>query len=316
MERESADKEQTSRKRSGSWIYRGLLFAIVAGSVAAYFGWWSNFRSFRPEFSTAEPIAIRDAAKSRTMLLWKETILVSPFDGAVHFPLGPEAVRVSKGDIVAEILSGSRKTVIKVPESGYFIPALDGFEGKWGFSDAWPGDGELPTAGSLEFKAEGERVARGESLGKLVPQPQELRAIAYVGMDESIRGQIKRGSMLFSLGGERPQKALIRAVQDYGSKVKVYVTLPFFPMTVINSRSREVEFFHGESKGVVIPESAVLQKDGGVGVYAFSSGKLEYRNVTGQPLPKSRFLVTGGLKAGDLVLSRAALGAERKVLLW
>ena len=161
MERESADKEQPSRKKAGSWIYRGLLIAIVAGSVAAYFCWWSNFRSFRPEFSTAEPIVIRDAAKATTMLLWKETVLVSPFDGAVHFPLGPETVRVSKGDIVAEILSGSRKTVIKAPESGYFLPALDGLEGKWSFSDAWPGDWELPTAGSVDCRVEGQRVARG-----------------------------------------------------------------------------------------------------------------------------------------------------------
>lgn len=161
----------------------------------------------------------------------------------------------------------------------------------------------------------GTRPARG-GVGKLIPQPQELRAIAYVGMDEATRGQVRKGSILFSVEGERPQKALIRAVQDYGSKAKVYVTLPFFQVTMLSSRNREIEFFHGELKGVVLPESAILQKDGGVGVYAFCAGKLQYRNVTGQPLPKSRYLVTAGLKAGDLVLTQAAVGAERKVLLW
>jgi hypothetical protein len=121
---------------------------------------------------------------------------------------------------------------------------------------------------------------------------------------------------MFSVGGERPKKAGIRAVQDYGSKAKVYFTLPFFPTKMVSKRNLELEFFHGEKKGVVLPESALMQRDGGMGVYAFSAGKLEYRSVKGQPLPKSRFLVTEGLKAGDLVLSQASLGEERKVLLW
>jgi hypothetical protein len=316
LEREPAGNERSPGKRTGPWLYRGLLVVIVVGSLAVYLGWWTHFRSYRPEFSTAEPLTIRETVSSRTILLWGETVLVSPVDGVVHFPLGPGTVRVSKGDIVVEILSGSQKAIIKVPQSGYFVPGLDGLEGKWSFSGAWPGDGELPPAGSLKWKAEGERVSRGRSVGKLIPQPQELRAIAYVEMDEATRGQIRKGTVLFSIDGERPQQAFIRAVQDYGSKAKVYVTLPFFPMTMANSRSRQIEFFQGELKGVVVPESALLQKAGGVGVYAFCSGKLEYRNVTGKPLADSRFLVTGGLKAGDLVLSQAAVGAERKVLLW
>jgi hypothetical protein len=316
LEREPAGNERSSKKKTGPWLYRGLLVVIVAGSLAAYLGWWTHFRSYRPEFSTAEPLTIRETVRSKTILLWGETVLASPLEGVVHFPLGLEAVRVSKGVIVAEILSGSQKAIIKAPQSGYFLPALDGLEGKWAFSGAWPGDGELPSAGSLKWKAEGERVSRGSSVGKLIPQPQELRAIAYIEMDEATRGQIRKGTVLFSIDGERPQQALIRAVQDYGSKAKVYVTLPFFPMTMVNSRSRQIEFFQGELKGVVVPESALLQKAGGVGVYAFCSGKLEYRNVTGMPLAASRFLVTEGLKAGDLILSQAEVGAERKVLLW
>ena len=316
MEREPAGNGQSSGSRNGPWLYRGLLFVIVAGSLAAYLGWWTHFRSYRPEFSTAEPLTFRETVRSRTILLWGETVLFSPLDGVVHFPLGTEGVRVSKGDIVAEVVSGGQKAIVKVPQSGYFIPGLDGLEGKWAFSGAWPGDGELPAAGSLRWKAEGERVSRGGGVGKLIPQPQELRAIAYIEMDEATRGQIRKGTVLFSIDGERPQQALIRAIQDYGSKAKVYMTLPFFPMTMVNSRSRQIDFFQGEMKGVVVPESALLQKAGGVGVYAFCSGKLEYRNVTGKPLANSRFLVTGGLKAGDLVLSQAAVGAERKVLLW
>jgi hypothetical protein len=312
----TASKEQPARKHAVRWGYWGLLVAILAGGVAAYFGWWSNFRACRPEFSTAEPLTIREKAPSRSVLLWSESILTSPLDGAVHYPLGVEPVRVGKGDVVAEVLTGSQRAIVRAPFSGYFIPGLDGLEGKWNFSDVWPGDGELPAGFLLRPKAEGERVGRGGSLGKLIPQPQELRAIAYVEMDESVRGQIGKGVIMFAFDGERPQRALVRAVHDFGPKAKVYMTLPIFPMSITLCRSKEIEFFHGEMNGVVLPESAVIQKAGAMGVYAFASGKLEYRSVSGQPLPGARFLVVNGLKAGDLVLSRASAGGERKVLLW
>ncbi len=316
MERVATAKEQPARKHIWRWGYWGLLVAILTGSVAAYAGWWSNFRAYRPEFSTAEPLTIQEKAPSRSVLLWSESVLASPMDGAVHYPFGVEPVRVAKGEVVAEVLSGSQKAIVRAQQSGYFIPGLDGLEGKWSFSDIWPGDGELPAGSSLRPKVEGTRVGRGKAIGKLVPQPQELRAIAYIEMDESVRRQIGKGVILFSIEGERPQRARIRAVHDFGPKAKVYLTLPIFPVSIPFSRNKKIEFFHGEKKGVVLPESALLQKAGAMGVYAFASGKLEYRSVVGQPLPGGRFLVTNGLKAGDLVLSRASAGAERKVLLW
>jgi hypothetical protein len=316
LERKNTSVNGKTDKALRSWLYMALLAAIIAGSAAAYLGWWSNFRSFRPEFSTAEPLLIKETAKTDSVLLWGEIVIVSPAEGKVHYPFGIKPARVSKGETVAVVRTGNRDMDVKAPQSGYFVPGLDGLEGKWTFSGTWPGDGQLPTAGNLSLKLEGTRIYVGKGLGKLVPQPQDLRAIAYLGMDEGTRGQIKRGFVLFSLAGERPQKALIRAVQDYGPKAKIYITLPYFPMEVMSSRLREIEFFHGERKGVVLPESAILQKSGGMGVFAFDSGKLEYRGVKGQPLPGSRFLVTEGLKAGELVLSRASLGAERKVLLW
>ena len=316
MERETTSTNAKTGKAVRSWLYIGLLAAIIAGSAAAYLGWWSNFRSFRPEFSTAEPLLIKETATTESVLLWAESVIVSPADGKVHYPLGKEPARVSKGDVVAEVRSENGNTAVKALQSGYFVPALDRFEGKWSFSGIWPGDGQLPSAGNLAWKHEGTRVSRGEGIGKLIPQPQDLRVIAYLGMDNAARGQVERGFVLFSLEGERPQKAPIRAVQDYGPKAKIYITLPFFPLRVLSSRVREIEFFHGERKGVVLPESAILQKSGSMGVFAFDSGKLEYRGIKGQPLAGSRFLVTEGLKAGELVLSQASLGAERKVLLW
>ncbi len=316
MKEEKDTRESSSRQRAKTWIYRGLVVAIVLGGIVAYLGWWSHFRNFRPEFATAEPLCLREKTPSMTVFLWEEQLLVAPFDGVVHYPLGPVPSRVSKGEIVAEIISGPKRVAIQAPKSGYFVPGLDGLEGKWSFSGVWPGDGEIPQGRHLKWKKDGENVAGGRAIGKLVPQPQDLRAVAYIGADEAARRQIKSGAVLFSMNGERPQKARIRAVQDYGSKAKVYLTLPFFPLQAVSSRSGEVDFFHSGIEGVVVPESAVLQKDGGLGVFAFSSGKLQYRGVTGQPLPKSLFLVTGGLKAGDLVLGQASLGAERKVVLW
>lgn len=317
MERNpAAANGKEGRKRNLRWGYWALFVAILAGSAAAYFAWWSNFRSLRPEFTVAEPLSIREKARTRAVLLWSESVLSAPLEGVVHYPQGTEAVRVSKNEVVAEVVSGSRRAVILAPNSGYFLPGLDGLEGKWNFSDLWPGDGQLPGAAKFRRIGEGSRLRKGDPLGKILPQPQELRAIAYVEADRAIRKQIENGVLLFALSGERPQRASIRAVQDFGPKVKVYLSLPSFPIGIPYTRAQEIEFSHGEEKGVVLPESAILQKEGKMGVFVFVSGKLEYHPVLGLPLPGARFLVTEGLRPGDLVLTRAEAGAERKVLLW
>jgi hypothetical protein len=304
------------RKRNLRWGYWALLAAILAASSMAYLAWWSNFRSLRPEFSIAEPFSIHEKTQTRVALLWSETVLASPVDGAVHYPQGEEAVRVAKNEAVAEVVSGGRKAVVLAPQSGYFLPGVDGLEGRWNFSDLWPGDGQLPDAAKFRRIPEGSRLRKGEPLGKILPQPQELRAIAYVEADEAVKKQVEGGMLHFALPGERPQRARVRAVQDFGPKVKAYLSLPFFPPEISFSRETEFEFFQGEKKGVVLPESAILQKEGKLGVFAFVSGKLEVRPVLGQPLPGARFLVIEGLRPGDLVLTRAEAGAERKVLLW
>jgi len=316
MDRNPAVNGKQGRKPNVRWGYWALLAVILAGSASAYLAWWSNFNSMRPEFAVAEPFSIHEKTKARTVLLWSESVLASPLDGAVHYPQGVEPVRVSKDETVAEVISGNRKAVIRAPQSGYFLPGLDGLEGKWNFSDLWPGDGQLPAVSKFRRIGEGSRVGRGDPVGKILPQPQELRAIAYVDAEEAVRRQIGNGILRFSLAGERPQRATVRAVQDFGPKVKAYLSLPVFPLWIAVSREREFEFYQGEQMGIVLPESAILQKEGKLGVFAFVSGKLEYLPVLGQPLPGSRFLVTSGLRAGDLVLSRAEAGAERKVLLW
>ncbi|MGI6782637.1 MAG: hypothetical protein ACOX5A_00305 [Aminivibrio sp.] len=296
-------------------LYFSAILVIAVGAVNAYFLWWELRESQNPDLVAAVSYTHADRIPARAILFWREEKVLSKWAGTVSYPsIFPG--RVARGDTVAVVDGPAGKMAVKAERAGYFLPALDGAEGDWTYSALWGGMDPLPKAPKAEFFAPGTRVEKGSPVGKLAPQPQELRCILYADAAPSLARDIRKGFVrVKTRADEWPLRAEVRAARFRESKVKLYLTLPFFPSELISSRELSLILEAGEKTGVAVPESAVTIRGGKLGVLMVDDG-VHFKEVKGAPADEGRFFITEGLRPGQIVVLNAQSGKEGKIRLW
>jgi len=298
-------------------LYYFFTICIIVGAVFIYKAWWNRYFRLRPELAVAEPAVLPIDAPVEGALVWEEEILIAPAEGSVSFPKGGGPVFCARGDTVAVLSASSGRRVIHAPRPGYFMAALDGSEGSWSYGDIWPGNSSLPTPGPLRFMKEGANVHAGEPLGKMIPQPQKLRCVAYLDKTAYTEDLHSRKDLELKRNlSELPFRAEVRTVKDLGPAIKVYLSLPFFSGEDLRSRRVSFLLHSGQARGVMIPESAVILRNRKKVVFLVTGDRSKAVEVSGTPVSGKRFLVESGLAPGDLVIISGADAEEGEVRLW
>jgi hypothetical protein len=303
-------------KRIAYRIFYGLCVAVIACLwIYAFKSYFDHYDSVHPEITWAEPWVQVDMAQADGVLLWNEEIIASPRDGTVKYPAGRGPMRAPKGAVVAKVVAGSAVSDVKMKEDGYFVAGLDGHEGKWKYSTLWLED--MPDPSPLKMMEEGSKVSKGAPVGKLIPQPQELRLIGYVDFSADMGGKLESNRLMIKMDElDTSSRAYVRVYETIGHKAKIYIDIPWFPPNVLMSRKYRLLAETGETLGVAIPESAVGSLGGKQGAFVLKGSNAVFTEIKGRVIDGSRFLATEGLKLGDAVIADADGAREGKVRLW
>lgn len=298
------------------FFYFSVILVVAVGTVKIYILWWDRHNTLNPDVVTAIPYTHTDKIPARGILIWREAVVPSRWNGTVTYPFtSPQ--RVGKGETLAVVSTSSGKMALKAESVGYFLSAIDGAEEKWNYSAFWNGMAPLPEPPPLHFFSPGARVEKGKPLGKIILQPQELRCILYADVTPSLERDIKAGFVRIKteeLGWAR--RAEVRVARFHDSKVKLYLTLPFFPPSFVVSREIFLFLETGERTGIIIPESAVVLREGRLGVLQVEGNIARFQGIKGLPVEGGRFFVTEGLSPGNVVLLFAQNAKEGKIRLW
>lgn len=294
-----------------------IALAIVGCGAWFLVAWWDHFQERHQSLVQSRPYVYHNDVPFKAALLWEEKVLIAPIDGKVSFPGGIAPRRVAKGDLVAVVTGGEGSRRLFAPSPGYFAASVDGNEGKWRYADLWLDEKPLPDPGRKVNIAEGTILRKGDPLGVFLPQPQELRAIGYVDRLPSVEADMGRGFIRLRLREtDLPFRATLRVSRDLGPRFKVYLTLPFFPSDFLKERIRTFILSGEERTGVVLPEAAVVLRQGKQGVFVVQGQTVSFREVQGLPVPGKQFLVVEGLRAGEVVVARGGRAKEGKIRLW
>lgn len=305
-------------KRKIRPLYWILVVAIVFVWVWGFKLYFQRYEHLRPEVTWAVAGFEEELTVVEGALLWKETVLTAPFDGTVTYPLGRGPVRVGRGSIVAVVRQPGKITEIKAYQQGYFIAGTDGSEDSWRYSELWPGIDLIPRAEKLRLIENGAQTAAGQAIGKLIEQPQELRFIGYADIRGNMDGQIKNKRLKVKMDeDDTVSTAEIRVSNELSKdKVKLYLTLSWFQPSLLTSRNYRLVIEAGNIEGAVVPESALLQKGGSLGVYIIRRARVVFCTVKGKHIDGGRFLVTEGLSVGDAVVENSSAAREGRIQLW
>ena len=198
---------------------------------------------------------------------------------------------------------------VRAPYPAYFYPALDGSEGEWVYPKLWPDFAPLPEPAPASLIEDGAFVGRGEPIGKLIPQPQVLRCIAYLDTSPSLEKALKaKDNPVIRIkteddGKERYAEAV--AVKSSEQKLKVYLRLPFFPPEILKSRLFSARFVSDIQKGVMIPDTAVITREGKNMVFVVNGNSTELHEIEGFPAGDGEFFIEKGVTPGTKLILNA-----------
>ena len=315
-------KGAAPRKGRGKRIAYRFFYLLIIGAIAALWGYafrsyFDHYDSLHPEITWAVPWVQADVLVSRGVFLWNETVLKAPRAGTVKYPKGTEPVRVRRGAVVARITSGGTAYDVKAPQEGYFIAGVDGSEGDWRYAALWPGTEEMPNIQPAQMLKDGLSVKKDAPIGKIAPQPQDLRFIGYVDLAGDLEKKLASNRVMVKMDPlDTPSRANVRVHEVVGHRAKIYLGLPWFPPDMLKSRSSRLIIEAGETSGLAIPESAVTVRRDAVGAFVLAGSEARFTPVKGRVIDKGRFLVTSGIKLGDAVIVDGHSAREGRVKLW
>ena len=293
-----------------------VLFTLLV-VVAIYMAWWWQTTMAIPDLVTARPGFYRQDVPVRAVLLWREELVRASTRGSVQYRYGSKSASISKGELIATVMKGGKGNPVYSSKRGYFIPGLDGLEDSWRYSSIWTESLSLPDVSEVVIFTDFGESRSDRVIGKLIPQPQTLRAVFYSPVTDSLKSEAQSGFIEFRLDPlGAPFRGDVRVAEVTGQVMKVYMDMPFFPLSSLMRRDMTLYLKGGEWRGAEIPESSVVIKGGKKGVYLVRGDRVFFREIRGIPMPGDRFLVYGGLNPGNLVLLNGMVGKEGRIKLW
>ena len=286
------------------FIYYVIIVFIMMMGYRVYKIWYENYKLSNPQLIEAMSTNYSEEQPLNGILLWDEQLVYAPQDGILTYPT-PKARYVAKGEMLAA-LDG---IAVRAPYPAYFYPALDGQEGEWVYPKLWPDFAPFPEFNTASLIENGTFIGRGEPIGKLIPQPQVLRCIAYLDTTPSLASALNtKDSPTIRIktefdGKERRAEAV--AVKSSGQKLKVYLRLPFFPPDVLKSRRFVASVVTDIQKGVMIPDTAVITREGKNMVFVVNGNSTELHAVEGFPAEDGNFFIEKGIQPGTKLILNA-----------
>jgi hypothetical protein len=300
-------------------IFYGFFVILIAAAwIYAFRLYFGHYDSVHPKITWALPWVQTDIVPVDGLLLWDESVLTSPRDGTVKYPLGAGPVRVPKGAAVARVSSESSVSDVKSPEEGYFVAGLDGSEDNWKYAGIW-NETEKYDPDAVKMLKDGDKTRKGSPIGKLVRQPQTLRMMAYVYLTEGMKKDLSSKTIKVKMDPlDTPSQTEVDVwdPEESGTSAKVLLKVPWFPPQVLMSRKYRLLVQIGETSGVAVPEAAVTVREGKQGVYVLKGAESVFTEIEGRVIDASKFLVISGLQLGDAVIAEAEGAREGRVRLW
>lgn len=296
-------------------LYYSLLVFIFVMSYRVYRSWYEDYKFSHPRIIEAVTTNYSEEQPLDGILLWDEQLIYATKSGFLTYPSARPRM-VAKGEILAAIDG----TAIYAPYPAYFFPGLDGQEGQWVYAKLWPDFAPYPEFEDAKLIDEGTYLQRGEPIGKLIPQPQILRCITYLDTSPSLERTLKnKQSPAIRIRTEdegKERKAEVVAVKSSGQKLKVYLRLPFFPPGLVRSRSFHASVITDVQKGIMIPDTAVITRDGKNKVYILEGNSPILHVVEGFPADEENFFIEKGVSHGDKLILDASAIKDDKERIW
>ncbi len=272
-----------------------LLLVIAGGGIL-----WAQhvILSRQVQVVTAQEGSLANPQEVEALVVNSEQVVTAPETGKIDKVI-VEGDRAAKGSVIARILYQGGKPNLTTPSSGLISYRVDGLEGvltpmnlmEWDiskFKDLKPSS------------PPGDTVQSGQAVFKVVDNLSPTYLLFNLPPDGVMLSS--GDSTIVELGGQKYNGKVVK-ISQAGPDGGVAVALDTFLPQSLGQRNIKVSLLDKKpAKGEVIPVAAVLERQGGKGVFQVKDGVVSWQPVQVLAQVGDKVCVSG-LKNGDAVIT-------------
>ena len=243
------------------------------------------------------------------ILIKEEALVRSPADGQIQFvpldgqrlELGAPAARVVvAADDAGEIIQG-----IAAPEAGVFCTHIDGAEGLLA-----PDKLDVLDLAKIERIGEkknqilaGARVGKGQPVFKIIDNLSPVYYYCTISSGE-LASELSARRKMEGIWENRPLTVRVHRLIDKGDRWEAFLLLSDYPDAILHYRKARIRLTTKKLEGLLVPRSAVVERESSPGVYLVVKKKARWTPVQIDGELDGKVAITGpDLKEGDRYVS-------------
>ncbi len=260
---------------------------------------YSTFIKLNRDIKVAEYGHIEDKISGQAIVLNKEELASAEFEG--HFEnMVKDREKTSRGTLLGYYISSRGQTPLRAPVSGIFMRRTDGLEEVFRDINLQAVSPEI-----FQYKtsavAENMNIQAGQAVYKIVNNLEPTRLLVHFPLDNIDFDIIAKQQVNVILDGKDMGKAIVKDMkQDFG---EMLIILEFndFREELLNQRYVGVELAFNSRSGYLIPEKALVEKEGKKGIYCTKDEDITFKPVDVIKIKDGKAVVEG-LNKNDMLL--------------
>jgi len=280
-------------------LLSGLTFLILGFIYLLGQNTHSTMVKLNRDIRVVEYGLIEDKLSGEAIVLNKEELTSAQFEGRFE-NIVAEREKTGKGSLVGYYISSRGQTPLRAPVSGIFMRRTDGLEEVFKEINL-----QAVTPEVYKYKirtvAEDKPIQVGQPVYKIVNNLEPTRLLVHLPLDQIDFDIVAKQRANILLAGKDLGKATIKEMkQDFGEMLMI-MEFTDFREELLNHRYIEVELVFDSRSGYLVPEKALIEKEGKKGVYCTKQEDITFKPVNILKIKNGKAVVEG-LNKNDLLV--------------
>jgi len=260
----------------------------------------STISKLGQDIKAVEYGVLEDKLRGKAIVLRKEEVVLAESEG--HFEnMLKEKERTPKGSLLGYYMNSQGKTPLRAAVSGIFTCNTDGLEEVFrdvNLQSITPEVFKYKTT----HKIEGQPTQAGQAVYKIVDSLHPTRLLVHLPLDEiNFDVEVKQKVNIYFEGKDLGKAEIIEMKKDFG-ELLIIIEFDGFREDLLSQRYIEIEVVFDSQEGYIIPEKALIEREGKKGIYCLNGEDITFKPVN-VIKTKDGMLIVKGLNENDMLLT-------------
>lgn len=243
---------------------------------------------------------MEDKAECRAIVLNKEDVVLAESNGHLE-NMVKDGEKIGKDTLLGYFVTTQGRTPLRAQESGTFIRETDGLEAALDSIDLQSITPEVFKYKTTRVKQD-EPVMAGQPVYKIVDSLEPTRMLVHFPQDDIKFEVTVNQKVKIVMGAQELGDAVVTDMkQDFGEYLMM-VKFNDFQEELLNQRFVDVQVVFESCSGYLVPEKALVDKDGEKGIYCSNGENITFKPVKIIKQKDGQYLVEG-LNTNEMIVT-------------